>query len=613
MRRQPVILTAFFALFLATLSPIRATAAPQEDANAGIMLTATSGTAFTSLEAYARDCWNKTTLMEGQEATYYELGLVDLPDPGRYDCWLWAGGLVQQITTNGVVTSKGGVLFQGVVVRLANGNWASVDGLASGDRAWGYWPVYFRVDDGLFKSASFYGTYVNSGNISVQDAANFMTNLRSFVGVVKNLAITGAVVNSLDVARLNNFETYDSDGGGVIDLVEWVRGGKLNDWLDDVPSFDSGCKCGACCSCECVCGKWSGIECGKTPDDCACHPKEVVCTCAEYCCLHKCECGAHLPGEAHSAHKNGKPGCDETDGEDGCDCHETDDPENPEDKPCTCAKYCCYHTCECEKCADLPAEKHSQHKNGSPTCDETDGEDGCDCHETDDPEEKPCTCANYCCYHTCECEKCADLPAASHSQHKNGSPTCTGATGVGGCDCHKTDDPEEKPCTCANYCCYHACECERCASLPAANHSQHKNNAPTCNGTTGSGGCACHETNDDGEFEAPDDQDFEVPQDEKNQEFISAQEKFKPSIERLEKAFEDKYQIKNVTKYFSGDLTGALPSWEFELPGDWGFARVDFNDLEKYDEQLETVRAVLVALVYLLTAVYVLQSLRKLV
>ena len=214
MRRQTIVLTAFFALFLATFSPIRAQESASTNANAGIMLAATSGVAFTSLEAYARDCWNKTTLLEGQEITYYELGLVDLPDPGTYDCWLWAGGLIQQTTSSSGTISKGGALFQGVVVRLANGNWASTDGLASGNVAHGYWPVYFRVEDGVFKSASFYGTYVNSGNITVQDAANFMSNLRSFLVDVKNLAITGAVVNSLDVARLNDFETYDAEGGG---------------------------------------------------------------------------------------------------------------------------------------------------------------------------------------------------------------------------------------------------------------------------------------------------------------------------------------------------------------------------------------------------------------
>ncbi len=608
MRRQSVILAAFFALFLATFAPIRAQESASTDENAGIMLAATSGTAFTSLENYARDLAGLVEVSGyTYDTTYYELGLVNIPDPGAYDCWLWAGGLLHSITSSSGTVSRGGFLFQGVVVRLANGNWASTDGLASGNVAHGYWPVYFRVKDGVFTSASFYGTYANTGDITVQDAANFMSNLRSFLVDVKNLAITGAVVDSLDVARLNDFETYDADEGGVIDLVEWVRGGDLNDWIDDAPSFDSGCKCGAFCSCECVCGKWSGAECGGTPDDCKCHKHDETCTCADYCCACECSCEKCADG-THSAHQNGSDTCDGTTGDTigfvGCDCHKT-----TEETECDCAKYCCKHTCKCEKCGD---GEHSAHENGSATCDNTDGESGCSCHKSDDPEnpdDEECECAKYCCLHTCACKKCG---GGEHSAHGNGLPTCDGTTENTGCACHETTGDEED-CTCANYCCYHTCACKRCASLPAEKHSQHKNGSSTCNGTTGSGGCDCHESNGVGEFEAPEDQEFKAPEDEKNKEFINGREKFKPSIERLEKAFEDKYQIKNVTKYFSGDLTGALPSWEFELPGDYGVARVDFNDLKKYDEQLATVRAVLVALVYLLTAAYVLQSLRKLV
>ena len=604
-RRFFVILTAFFALLLATVSPIRATAAPQEEANAGIMtLSATSGQAFTSLEAYARDCWNKTTLLQGQEVTYYELGLVDLPDPGSYDCWLWAGGLIQQTTTSAGTISKGGALFQGVLIRLPNGNWASSSGIASGLVASGNWPVYFRVSDGAFKGATFYGSYKNTGNITVQDAANFMANLRSFLAAVKNLAITGAVVDNLDVARVNNFETYDADEGGVIDLVEWVQGTALDDCFDDNISNDVDCLCGACCSCECVCGKWGGAECGKTPDACDCHKLDETCTCGDYCCLHQCKCGAHLPGETHSAHENGKPGCDETDGKDGCDCHKTDDPENPDEEECTCANYCCYHTCECENCADLPADKHSQHKNGLPTCNETDGEDGCDCHKTDDPEnpdEEECTCAKYCCYHTCECKRCADLPAASHSQHKNGSPTCTGATGVGGCDCHKTDDPEETPCTCANYCCYHTCECKRCASLPAASHSQHKNSSPTCNGTTGSGGCDCHKD---------DFPEGEVPTVGRNNTFIENSE-FDKHYRRLSDALERKFGFSIFQKTF-GSFQGdaKLPTFQTPRIFDRTGVTIDLNKAAE-NKTLASLRGILVAALWFFTFAHIFHSIRK--
>ena len=572
MRRQSVILAAFFALFLTTFSPIRATAAPQEDANAGIMmLSSTSGQAFTSLEAYARDCWNKTTLLEGQEVTYYELGLVDLPDPGSYDCWLWAGGLIQQTTTSGGTVSKGGALFQGVVIRLPNGNWASPVGLASANIASGNWPVYFRVNGSSFVGATFYGSYQNTGDITVQDAANFMTNLRSFLVAVKNLAITGAIVNDLDVARLNDFETYDTDGGGVIDLVEWVRGGDITSWLDDVPANDVDCLCGACCSCECVCGKWGGAV------------------------------------------------CDETNGEDGCDCHKTDDPENPDEEECACANYCCYHTCECEKCADLPADKHSQHKNGSPTCDETDGEDGCNCHKTDDPEnpdEEECTCAKYCYYHTCECEKCADLPADKHSQHKNGSPTCDETDGEDGCDCHKTDDPEnpdDEECTCANYCCYHTCECKRCASLPAASHSQHKNGSPTCNGTTGSGGCACHATTgeENDKVELPEAHDYEVPEEKQKDSFLPSSD-LNDAFGRLKSKIAQKFGLEKLSNLLGGDLSGKLPSWSFQIPPPIGGTVVlDLNKLLDY-EFVTLFRCVLVFWVYYFTAITVFNSLRRL-
>lgn len=652
MRRQSIILAAFFALFLATFAPISAQESASTDENAGIMLTATDGVAFTSLEAYARDLWNKTTLLEGQEVTYYELGLVNLPDPGSYDCWLWAGGLIQQTTLSNGTSSKGGALFQGVVVRLANGNWASIDGLASGNVAHGYWPVYFRIEDGAFKSASFYGTYVNSGNITVQDAANFMTNLRSFLVDVKNLAITGAVVNSLDVARLNNFETHDADGGGVIDLVEWVRGGNLSYWQDDVKSSDPGCKCGACCSCECVCGQWSGAECGKTPDACDCHKLDETCTCGDYCCLHKCECGAHLPGEAHGNHQNEKPGCDESDGEDGCDCHKTDDPE---EETCTCANYCCKHTCACEKCGD---GEHSAHKNDNGSCDGT-FENCSDCHKEENPDEE-CTCANYCCYHTCVCPVHKDKSASEHSQHGNNSPTCDGTTGSGGCDCHEiTDDeectcanyccackceckkckaagfcsgnhkngdskcdgvasgstyccdchasgnpenPEETPCTCANYCCYHTCECKRCASLPAASHSQHKNGSPTCNGTTGSGGCDCHKD---------DFPEGEAPTVGRNNTFIENSE-FDKQYQRLLSALEQKFKIsffQNAFGNFQGDAE--LPVYETPRIFDRTGVKIDLNKAAE-SKPLTMLRGIMVAALYFFTFARIFHSLRKL-
>ncbi|MBQ1278196.1 MAG: hypothetical protein IIY07_06085, partial [Thermoguttaceae bacterium] len=488
MRRQPIILAAFFALILATFAPIRAQESASTDENAGIMLTATDGVAFTSLEALARDyCGYPSSPPSGFSLNYYQLGLVDLPDPGVYDCWLFAYGFLSSVESNGTITAAGGKLGQLVVIRLGNGNWATTSGIGTVNVASGYWPVYFRIVGGKLEGVTFYGNS-NVADLDCGVASSFMSNFRNFIIASQNLPITDSVITSLyDYARLDKFETYDADGGGVIDLVEWVRGGNLSDWQDDVKSSDPSCKCGACCSCECVCGQWSGAECGKTPDACDCHKLDETCTCGDYCCLHQCKCVAHLPGETHGNHQNEKPGCDESDGEDGCDCHESDEPENPDEEECTCANYCCKHTCACEKCGD---GAHSAHKNDNGSCDGT-FENCSDCHEEENPDDEECTCANYCCACKCECKKCKAAGFCS-GNHQNGDSKCDGVASGSTycCDCHASDNPEnpeETPCTCANYCCYHTCECKRCVSLPAASHSQHKNGSPTCNGTTGSG------------------------------------------------------------------------------------------------------------------------------
>ena len=653
MRRQPIILAAFFALFLATFAPIRAQESTSTDENAGIMLTATDGVAFTSLEALARDyCGYASSPPSGFSLNYYQLGLVDLPDPGVYDCWLFAYGFLSSVESNGTITAAGGKLGQLVVIRLGNGNWATTSGIGTVNVASGYWPVYFRIVDGDLQGVTFYGNS-NVADLDCGVASSFMSNFRDFVVASQNLPITDSVITSLyDYARLNNFETYDADGGGVIDLVEWVRGGNLSYWQDDVKSSDPGCKCGACCSCECICGKWGGAECGKTPDDCDCHKLDETCTCGDYCCLHKCECGAHLPGETHGSHQNGTPGCDETDGEDGCDCHETDDPE----ETCTCANYCCKHTCACKKCGD---GEHSAHKNDDGSCDGT-FENCSDCHEEENPDDEECTCANYCCYHTCPCPVHKDKSASEHSQHGNNSPTCDGTTGSGGCDCHETTDdeecacanyccackceckkckaagfcsgnhkngdskcdgvasgstyccdchasgnpenPEETPCTCANYCCYHTCECKRCASLPAASHSQHKNGSPTCNGTTGSGGCDCHQD---------DFPEGDVPTAARNETFIENSE-FDEHYQRLLNALEQKFKIsffQNAFGNFQGDAQ--LPVYETPRIFDRTGVTIDLNKAAE-SKPLTMLRGIMVAALYFFTFARIFHSLRKL-
>ncbi|MBP3530910.1 MAG: hypothetical protein J6K25_06980 [Thermoguttaceae bacterium] len=656
MRRQSVILAAFFALFLATFAPIRAQESASTDENAGIMLTATDGVAFTSLEALARDyCGYASSPPSGFSLNYYQLGLVDLPDPGVYDCWLFAYGFLSSVESNGTITAAGGKLGQLVVIRLGNGNWATTSGIETVNVASGYWPVYFRIVDGDLQGVTFYDNS-NVADLDCGVASSFMSNFRDFVVASQNLPITDSVITSLyDYARLNNFETYDADGGGVIDLVEWVRGGNLSYWQDDVKSSDPGCKCGACCSCECVCGQWSGAECGKTSNDCACHPKEPDCTCADYCCACECKCEKCADG-THSAHQNGSDTCDGTIGDIigfvGCDCHKT-----TEEKECECAKYCCKHTCKCEKCGD---GEHSAHENGSATCDNTDGEDGCDCHKTDDPEEETCTCANYCCYHTCACPVHKDKSASEHSQHGNNSPTCDGTTGSGGCDCHETTDdeecacanyccackceckkckaagscsgnhkngdskcdgvasgstyccdchasgnpenPEETPCTCANYCCHHTCECKRCASLPAASHSQHKNGSPTCNGTTGSGGCSCHQD---------DFPEGEAPTVGRNNTFIENSE-FDKQYQRLLSALEQKFKIsffQNAFGNFQGDAK--LPVYETPRIFDRTGVTIDLNKAAE-SKPLMMLRGIMVASLYFFTFARIFHSLRKL-
>ena len=599
MRRQPIILAAFFAFFLATFAPIRAQESASTNENAGIMLTSTDGVAFTSLEALARDyCGYASSPPSGFSLNYYQLGLVDLPDPGVYDCWLFAYGFLSSVESNGTITAAGGKLGQLVVIRLGNGNWATTSGIGTVNVASGYWPVYFRIVDGDLQGVTFYGNS-NVADLDCGVASSFMSNFRDFVVASQNLPITDSVITSLyDYARLNNYETYDADGGGVIDLVEWVRGGNLSYWQDDVKSSDPGCKCGACCSCECVCGQWSGAECGKTPDACDCHKLDETCTCGDYCCLHKCKCGAHLPGEAHGNHQNEKPGCDESDGEDGCDCHKTDDPE---EETCTCANYCCKHTCACKKCGD---GTHSAHKNDNGSCDGT-FENCSDCHEEENPDDEECTCANYCCACKCECKKCKAAGFCS-GNHKNGDSKCDGVASGSTycCDCHASgnpENPEETPCTCANYCCYHTCECKRCASFPAASHSQHKNGSPTCNGTTGSGGCSCHQD---------DFPEGDVPTAARNEKFIENSE-FDEHYRRLSDALEQKFGFSIFQKNygsFQGDAK--LPTFQTPRIFDRTGVTIDLNKAAE-NKTLAMLRGILVAMLWFLTFARIFNSLRE--
>ena len=447
-------------------------------------------------------------------------------------------------------------------------------------------------------------SFSNTYGVTYDEGANYY---EQYVAAARRSSeLRGTTFNETSFYNYINYATWDTDNGGVNNLAEWVRGTKIDDWKDDAPT-NADCKCGACCSCECKCGQWSGAECGKTSNDCACHPKEPDCTCADYCCACECQCEKCADG-THSSHQNGSDTCDGTTGDTigfvGCDCHKT-----TEEKECECAKYCCKHTCKCEKCGD---GEHSAHENGSATCDNTDGESGCSCHKSDDPEhpdEEECECAKYCCLHTCACKKCDD---GEHSAHGNGLPTCDGTTENTGCACHKTTG-DEAECTCANYCCYHTCACKRCASLPAEKHSQHKNGSPACNGTTGSGGCACHETTgeENDKLELPADQDYEVPEEKQKETFLPDTE-LNDAFGKLKSKLAQKFGLEKLSRLLDGDLSGDLPSWSFPFPEALGGAvDVDFNDLLDYPV-ISLTRDVLSFLVYFFTATTVFNSLRRL-
>ena len=593
-------LALLFLFALATIYPVPscryktyAQESASTDENAGIMTLASGDLAYTRISDLIRGEVGSSYYSLSSEtsstnaAELYTYILKDVADDSTGDVWLFSGSL---LAYGRKTSSQSPVWFQlslcGTLYKLTNGNWA----LKSSN-------VGFGLPGNMTSFSNTYGVTYDEG----------ATFFEQYVAAARRYCeLLGTTFNEATYANYINYATWDTDEGGVNNLAEWVRGTRIDYWQDDVPS-DSKCKCGACCSCECKCGQWSGAECGKTSNDCACHPKEPDCTCADYCCACECKCEKCADG-THSAHQNGSDTCDGTIGDIigfvGCDCHKT-----TEEKECECAKYCCKHTCKCEKCGD---GEHSAHENGSATCDNTDGESGCACHKTDDPEnpdEEECECAKYCCLHTCACKKCGD---GEHSAHGNGLPTCDGTTENTGCACHETTGDEEE-CACANYCCYHTCACKRCASLPAEKHSQHKNGSPTCNGTTGSGGCACHETTgeENDKLELPADQDYEVPEEKQKETFLPDTE-LNDAFGKLKSKLAQKFGLEKLSRLLDGDLSGDLPSWSFPLPEALGGAvDVDFNDLLDYPV-ISLTRGVLSFLVYFFTATTVFNSLRRL-
>ena len=569
MRRESIILTVFFALLLATFSPIRTTAAPQENANAGIMTLAAGDLAYSRISDLIRaehDGYSLTSESSASNAAeLYTYILKDVADDSTGDVWFFSGALLAYGRKTSSSSSSSWLQFSlsAELYRLPNGNWALKDAYRS-----------FGLPSNMTSFSNTYG-------VTYEEGATFF---EQYVACERRYCeLRGTTFNEATYANYINYAAWDTDNGGVNNLAEWVRGTRIDYWKDDAPS-DSKCKCGACCSCECKCGQWSGAECDKTPDACDCH--KPPCTCANYCCSHTCECEAckDKPEAEHGKHKNGYATCNGGIDSLGCACHYT-----TEEKECECAKYCCKHTCKCEKCGD---GEHSAHENGSATCDNTDGESGCSCHKTDDPEnpdEEECECAKYCCLHTCACKKCG---GGEHSAHGNGLPTCDGTTENTGCACHETTGDEEE-CTCANYCCYHTCACKRCASLPAEKHSAHKNGSPTCNGTNGSGGCSCHTTTDDEEedFNPPQQPDFEELTPEERKKFLSGSSESDPNsfsgaLNRLRNALNEKFKIDVMASWFDSNFDGDLPRFEIPLPNGMGTIIIDFATLKTYSDML---------------------------
>ena len=573
MRRQSVILTAFFALFLATFAPIRAQESAATNENAGIMLAA-NNLAYTRISDLIRGQHDGYSLTSESSATnaaeLYTYILKDVADDSTGDVWFFSGMLLAYGKRTSSSSSSTWLEFPltATLYRLSNGAWA----LCSSS-------VAFGLPNNMTSFSNTYG-------VTYDEGANYYEQL--VAAARRSSELRGTTFNETSYYNYINYATWDTDNGGVNNLAEWVRGTAVDNWQDDAPS-DSKCKCGACCSCECKCEQWSGAECDKTPDACDCH--KPPCTCANYCCSHTCECEAckDKTEAEHGKHKNGYVTCNGGIDSLGCACHYT-----TEEKECECAKYCCKHTCKCEKCGD---GEHSAHENGSATCDNTDGESGCSCHKTDDPEnpdEEECECAKYCCLHTCACKKCG---GGEHSAHGNGLPTCDGTTENTGCACHKTTGEEEE-CTCANYCCACKCECQKCKAAGSCSGA-HKNGGTKCDGVSSGapGGstyeCSCHTTTgeEEEEFDPPQQPDFEELTPEERKKFLSGSSESDPNsfsgaLNRLRNALNDKFKIDVLASWLDPDFSGDLPRFDVPLPNEMGTIIIDFATFKTYSDML---------------------------
>ncbi|MBR4977009.1 MAG: hypothetical protein IKY61_08130, partial [Thermoguttaceae bacterium] len=345
-------LAAFLALLLATFSPIRA----QEpgdivavDLNAGIMTLAAGDIAYTSLDElikakagsdyYWGEDYNANAGTTRAETFRFDYLLKDISDDDGNDSWFYYGCLVGYTCSKNASTWKWNrFVFSGEVYKLRTGAWAV---------------KRFTITLGL---PGYTGT--NDYKITYADGANLF---EQYVACLRKAFDLQAVEDGDHDAIFNkngqydvyvNWETRDSDNGGVNNLAEWVRGTLINDWTDDFPSSDADCVCGASCEHCCACGKFDANECdGSTGvGGCDCHKTDDPddppegCVCAEYCCFCECKCDVHESALDHSNHKNRDSLCSMENDEEGCSCHgDGEEPENPDDPPegCVCAEYCC--------------------------------------------------------------------------------------------------------------------------------------------------------------------------------------------------------------------------------------------------------------------------------
>ncbi|MBQ9128924.1 MAG: hypothetical protein IJY15_14345, partial [Thermoguttaceae bacterium] len=268
------------------------------DSNAGIMTLAAGDVAYLSLDRLIKakagsnySWWCDITAYAGtsRAETYrFDYILKDIPDDDGYDSWFYYGCLIGYTKPeNGSVWKWNRFVFSGELHKMSTGAWA------------------VKKSTVAFGLPGYVGT--NDYKVTYDEGSEFFTEyvdcLRTAFELQKVEDNDQTSIFNVDGRYDNyiNWAEHDTDNGGVNNLAEWVRGTLINDVYDDNPQGGK-CLCGACCECECKCGKWSGAECDKTPNDCKCH--KPPCICADACCACTCVCESCGDGE-HATHKIG--------------------------------------------------------------------------------------------------------------------------------------------------------------------------------------------------------------------------------------------------------------------------------------------------------------------